>query len=425
MERVIFHIDVNSAFLSWEAAYRIRHLGAKLDLRNIPSAVGGDKATRHGIILAKSTPAKKYHIMTGEAIADALKKCPDLVVVPPNYALYEKNSKAFIEILRNYTDVVEQYSVDEAFCDMTGTQALFGSPVIAATTIKDRIRDELGFTVNVGISSNKLLAKMASDFQKPDKVHTLFPEEISRKLWPLPVSDLFFVGRATEKKLYTLGIHTIGELADTRIEVLRAHFNKHGEVIHNFAWGRDVSLVESQAPAAKGYGNSITIAFDVCDASTAKMVLLSLCETIATRLRKHEVKAGLLSIYIRNFEFFSASHQKVLPSATNITVELHQAASELFDELWDGSPIRLLGVQASRITSGEQGRQLSLFETPDYERLERLEATSDKIRTKFGNDAVQRASFLHNKTVDHMSGGVKKDKINVDYKKQNLDIPNE
>ena len=219
-ERVIFHIDVNSAFLSWEAVYRLYHLGGTVDLRKEVSAVGGDMAMRHGIILAKSIPAKKYHIKTGETILEARQKCPDLMLVPPNYRLYEQCSKAFMDILRKYSPSVEQYSIDEAFVDMTGTDKLWGSPMEAANRLKNEIRDTLGFTVNIGISENKLLAKMASDFEKPDRVHTLWKSEIRKKMWPLPVSDLFFVGRATAKKLFSLGIQTIGQLAQADPAVL-------------------------------------------------------------------------------------------------------------------------------------------------------------------------------------------------------------
>jgi DNA polymerase-4 len=421
MERVIFHIDVNSAFLSWEAVYRLRHLGGTLDLRSIPSAVGGDMAKRHGIILAKSLPAKRYKISTGEAVTDALRKCPTLTLVPPNHALYEQSSRAFMELLGEYTDRVEPYSIDEAFCDMTGTEALFGSPVVAATAIKDRIYHELGFTVNVGISHNKLLAKMASDFEKPNKVHTLFPHEIETKLWPLPVSDLFFVGHATEKKLHDLGILTIGDLAHTDPEILRAHLKKHGEVIWDFAWGRDVSLVETSPAAAKGYGNSITISFDVTDPSTAKLVLLSLSENVAARLRKDKVKVEQVGISIRNFEFANTSHQKQLPNPTSLTAEIHRAACELFDELWDGTPIRLLGVHSGRISDQPDVRQLSLFDHTDYERLEKLDHTVDQIRERFGNDAIMRASFLSNNQLDHMSGGVRKEKRKVNYEQEHIE----
>ena len=237
MENIIFHIDVNSAFLSWEAVYRIAHKGGRQDLREIPAAVGGDMAMRHGIILAKSIPAKKYGIQTGETILDAQRKCPNLILVPPNYSLYEKCSAAFMGILREYSDIVEQFSIDEAYIDMTASCHLFGGPVEVAEQIKDHIRDKLGFAVNVGVSSNKLLAKMASDFKKPDRVHTLYPEEIQEKMWPLPVSERFFVGRATTKKLFDVGIKTIGKLAAADPVWLRSLLKKQGEVI----WGLPVA----------------------------------------------------------------------------------------------------------------------------------------------------------------------------------------
>lgn len=418
--QIIFHIDVNSAFLSWEAAYRIKHLGAALDLRTIPSAVGGDMSKRRGIILAKSVPAKKYKIQTGEPIVDALRKCPGLTVVPPNYELYEKNSKAFMEILKKYSDKVEQYSIDEAFMDMTGTELLFGAPVVAATAIKDEIYHTLGFTVNVGISDKKLLAKMASDFEKPNLVHTLFSEDIQEKMWHLPVRDLFFVGSASEQKLHSIGIRTIGELANTDVTVLKSLLKKHGEVIWNFANGRDVSLVEPEPAQNKGYGNSTTIAFDVADAPTAKMVLLSLCETIGRRLRRDQVRIETVSVSIRFHDLSCVSHQSVLEAATNITREIHTAACRLFDELWDGTPIRHLGVHTGRVSKNGASRQLSLFDHTDYERLEKLDSAVDRIREKFGADAILRASFLKQDQIDHMNGGISREKRTVDYSR--LDI---
>lgn len=418
--KVIFHIDVNSAFLSWEAVYRICHLGGKLDLRTIPSAVGGDIAKRHGIILAKSIPAKKYGIHTGEPVTDALRKCPGLVLVPPNYELYEKSSKAFMEILRKYSDRVEQYSIDEAFMDMTGTEKLFGSPVIAANAIKDEIYQTLGFTVNVGVAENKLLAKMAGDFKKPNLVHTLFKEEIEKKMWPLPVRELFFVGGASEKKLQTLGIRTIGELAKADVNVLRSILKKHGEVIWNFANGRDVSVVEGVPADNKGYGNSTTIAFDVTDAGTARMILLSLAETVGRRLRKDGVQIEVVAVSIRFSDFTGVSHQRVLDVATNITKEIHDAACRLFDELWDGTPIRQMGVHTGRVTQSGSSRQLSLFDDIDYEKLEKLDKAVDSIRERFGADAVQRASFLKQNRIDHMNGGVSREKRTVDYKNEKV-----
>lgn len=412
----IFHIDVNSAFLSWEAVYRLHHLGGKEDLREKVSAVGGDMAMRHGIILAKSIPAKKFHIKTGETILEAKQKCPELILVPPNYGLYEKCSKAFMDILRRYSPIVEQYSIDEAFVDMTGTEGLWGDPVTAAYRMKDQIRDTLGFTVNIGVSENKLLAKMASDFQKPDRVHTLWREEIPAKMWPLPASDLFFVGRATAKKLFNLGIHTIGELAHADPHLLKVHLKKHGEVIWAFANGMDVSVVQPEAPANKGYGNSTTIAFDVTDASTAKLVLLALAETVGTRLRAAKVRAEVIAVGIKSHDLRYASHQMTLRNATNITIEIHRCACQLFDQLWDGTAIRHLGIHTSRVKDGFNMRQLDMFDTTDYEKLEKMDAAVDRIRRRYGIDSVKRAAFIGS-PIDHMSGGISREKRTVDYKK--------
>jgi DNA polymerase-4 len=414
MENVIFHIDVNSAFLSWEAVYRLHILGEKTDLREIPSAVAGDVKKRHGIILAKSTPAKKYGVRTGDTISDAKRLCPELLMVPPHYDLYDTSSKAFMEILREYSPRVEQYSVDEAYCDMTGTIGLYGSAVVAANLVKDRIYSELGFTVNVGISSNKLLAKMASDFKKPNLVHTLFPEEIERKLWKLPVEELFYVGHATKKKLHALGIHTIGELARTDLNILRAYFKKYGEVIYAFANGIDLSVVSEEVAPNKGYGNSTTIAFDVDQGNVAKMILLSLAETVSTRLRADSVMATVIAVSVVNSEFHHASHQLTLLSATNTTNEIHKASCRLFDELWDGSPIRNLGIHTSKVVSETSIRQLNLFDMNRYERLSKLDTVVDKVREKYGDNSIMRAIFLNN-PVYHMAGGIPPEKRKPNY----------
>ncbi|EXG87877.1 nucleotidyltransferase/DNA polymerase involved in DNA repair [Clostridium sp. ASBs410] len=419
MRNVIFHIDVNSAFLSWEAVYRIHHLGGNLDLRDIPSAVGGDVTKRHGIILAKSIPAKKYNIKTGESVPEALRKCPDLVLVPPNYNLYQKSSKAFINILKEYGPVVEQYSIDEAFVDMTGTESLFGRPEDIANEIRERIYRELGFTVNIGISKNKVLAKMASDFKKPDKVHTLWLSEIKDKMWTLPASDLFFVGRATTRKLNNLGIKTIGELAQTDLSIIKSHLGKHGEVIWSFANGIDFSAVEPVPPPNKGYGNSTTISFDVTDAGTAKLVLLSLAETVSARLRDDNVKIKVISVGIRDFNLGYYSHQKKLKTATNITREIYESACQVFDEMWDKVPIRHLGIHTSQVVT-EEIRQLNLFDDLDYEKLERLDRAVDDIRKRFGADSIVRASFIKADKVDHMSGGISREKRTVNYETQNI-----
>ncbi len=419
MRNVIFHIDVNSAFLSWEAVYRVHHLGGNLDLRDIPSAVGGDITKRHGIILAKSMPAKKYHIKTGESVPEALRKCPDLVLVPPNYNLYQKSSKAFMNILKEYGPTVEQYSIDEAYMDMTGTESLFGKPEDIANEIRERIYRELGFSVNIGISNNKVLAKMASDFKKPNLVHTLWQHEIKEKMWTLPASDLFFVGRATSRKLNGLGIKTIGELAQTDLSIIKSHFGKHGEVIWSFANGIDFSAVEPVPPPNKGYGNSTTIAFDVTDASTAKLVLLSLAETVSARLRDDNVKIKVISVGIRDYNLGYYSHQKKMKTATNITREIYESACQVFDEMWDKVPIRHLGIHTSQVVT-EEIRQLNLFDDLDYEKLERLDRAVDDIRKRFGADSIVRASFVKADKVDHMSGGISREKRTVNYETQNI-----
>lgn len=399
MEPVIFHIDVNSAFLSWEAAYRIRELGSTEDLRQIPCVVGGSEESRHGIVLAKSESAKAYGVVTGEPLVDARRKCPGLKTVPSNFPIYVKYSNAMMKILEDYTPDIEQYSIDESFLDMSGTQKLFGPPLEAAHKIKNRIYDELGFTVNVGISTNKLLAKMASDFKKPNLVHTLFPEEIPTKMWPLPVSDLFFVGRQTTKRLHGLGIFTIGDLAKTDKKVIHDNLKAHGDVIWEFANGIGDSMEEvankNRKPANKGYSNETTLAFDVTDAHLAKEILLSLTETVATRIRADKSYISVVSVYFVDNEFRHSSRQMTLSSATNVTNEIYHHACILFDQLWNGNPIRLLGIQTSKATS-ENHRQYSLFEQQNVEKLAKLDSAIDAIRNKYGDASIQRASLHTN-----------------------------
>ena len=409
---MIFHVDANSAFLSWSAAYRVKVLGEERDLRDIPSVVAGDKESRHSIILAKSTPAKKYGIHTGEPLFQALEKCPELVVIPPDYELYVQASRHFVDLLREFSPAVEQYSIDEAWVDMTGTERLWGAPRLAAERMRQRIWEELGFTVNVGISSNKLLAKMAGDFEKPNKVHTLFPEEMETKFWPLPVRDLFLVGAATERKLKMLGIYTIGDLAKADGKLLRKRLGKHGETIWHFANGRNADAVTPEPAENKGYGNSTTTATDVTTVEQARQVFLSLCETVGMRLRRDGKCGSCVSIHLRTNEFQHVSHQCVLHGATNITTEIFEAACRLFDEAWDGvTPLRQLGVQVTRL-SGEPYQQFDFFSglTPQqFERKLRLDETVDALRDKYGEDIIRRAKFAGG-SEPHMAGGLSKER---------------
>ena len=411
-ERVIFHVDANSAFLSWSAAYRVKVLGEETDLREVPSVVAGDKASRHSIILAKSIPAKKYGIQTGEPLFQALEKCPELVVIPPDYDLYVQASRHFVDMLRQFSPAVEQYSIDEAWVDMTGTQRLWGPPRLAAELMRRRINEELGFTVNIGISSNKLLAKMAGDFEKPNKVHTLFPEEMGEKFFPLPVRDLFLVGAATERKLQRLGIYTIGALAAADVRVLKKRLGKQGELLWHFANGRNADAVTPEPAENKGYGNATTTSHDVVTREEAYQVLLSLCETVATRLRKDGKCGSCVSIHLRTNEFRHFSHQCVLHGATNITSEIFEAACRLFDEAWDGiTPMRQLGVQITRL-SGEPYQQFDFFSglSPvQFERKLRLDETVDALRDKYGEAIIRRAKFAGG-TEPHMAGGLSKER---------------
>jgi DNA polymerase-4 len=409
-ERIIFHVDANSAFLSWSAVYRLKVLGESIDLREIPSVVAGDKASRHSIILAKSGPAKKYDIHTGEPLFLALEKCPELTVVPPDYPLYVEASRHFVGILRQFSPCVEQYSIDEAWVDMTGTGRLFGDPRLAAEQMRKRIYEELGFTVNIGISCNKLLAKMAGDFEKPNKVHTLFPEEIESKFWPLPVRDLFLVGAATESKLKRMGIYTIGQLAQADAHTLKKKLGKHGLTIWHFANGRNADMVAPEPAENKGYGNSVTTAQDITDHEYGRQVLLSLCETVAARMRKDGKCGRCISVHVRTCDFQHSSHQITINGATNITEELFRSACLVFEQLWDGTvPLRQLGVQVTRL-SEEPYQQFDLFSgvSPiQYERKLRLDETVDALRDKFGEDIIRRAKFAQDPH-GHMTGGLDK-----------------
>ena len=409
-ERIIFHVDANSAFLSWTAAYKVNVLGEAQDLRDVPSVVAGDKASRHSIILARSTPAKKYGIRTGEPLYLAMEKCPDLIVVPPDYSLYVEASRHFVDMLRQFSPAVEQYSIDEAWVDMTGTERIWGAPRLAAEKMRQRIWEELGFTVNIGISTNKLLAKMAGDFEKPNKVHTLFPAEIADKFWPLPVRNLFLVGSATEGKLKKMGIYTIGDLAKADPDVLRKRLGKHGETIWHSANGYNVDIVTPELPDNKGYGNSTTTSRDVVTKEHAHQVILSLCETVAARMRKDGKFGSCLSVHLRTSEFQQFSHQTKLDGATNITGEIFRTACKIFDEAWDGqTPLRQLGVQMTMLTE-QAYQQYDLFSAlspQKYERKLQLDEMVDSLRDKYGESIIHRAKFAKNPQ-DHMMGGLDK-----------------
>lgn len=401
---IIFHIDANSAYLSWSAVDYLQQ-GYSYDLREVPSVVGGNEKSRHGIVLAKSIPAKKYNICTGEALRVAFTKCPDLICVPPNYRLYMKASNAMVDILKEYSKSVQRFSVDECFLDYTNMSEHFGEPLQCAYMIKERIKTELGFTVNIGISSNKILAKMASDFSKPDKIHTLYPHEIREKMWPLPVRDLFMVGRRTERKLHQLGIFTIGGLAQADPKMIFSHFKSHGVLVQNYANGIDDSIVrKSNHEIVKGMGNSTTLAFDAEDAETAYKVLLSLTENVCMRLRAAKMRTRLIAVSIVSSTFEYCSHQRKIELPTDSTQYVYEISKQLFDELWDGSPIRKLGVSASELMDNDFV-QITLFDSQTLQRQKAIDACIDAIRLRYGNHAAQRGCFLHS-GIQPVTGGI-------------------
>ena len=400
MERLIFHVDVNSAFLSWEAARRVKE--GLPDLREIPSCIGGDPKSRRGIVVAKSIPAKKYGVTTGEPVSMALRKCPELVCVPGDFALFETCSRAFKKICASYAPVMESFSIDEVFLDMSGTQKIYPDPVKLACEIKDRIREELGFTVNIGIGTNKLLAKMASDFEKPDKVHTLFPAEIPTRMWPLPVRDLLFLGKASEQKLIKAGIKTIGEMARyPETEIQRLLGEKTGHQLYEYANGRDDSPVRGEREEAKGYSAETTTEEDIVTYEQAFSLLLAQCDVVAARMRKDGKKCSCVSVTYRMLDFRTRSHQKKLENPTDVTEEIFAQIKNLLRECWQCQPLRLIGVALTDLTS-DDFRQMSLFEnTENHEKQKKVDGVVDDIRKRFGNGMIVRGSTM--KTADKVA----------------------
>lgn len=414
---MIFHVDVNSAFLSWEANRRLQDAIERgdvdeqgrpnvTDLRKVPSVIGGDPEKRTSIVTAKSIPAKKFGIVTGEPVSAAVRKCPELVIAKSDFALYSKCSRAFKNICREFTPVVEEFSIDECFLDMSSMKRLYPDPVKAAYQLKDRIREELGFTVNVGIAHNKLLAKMASDFTKPDRVHTLFEEEIAEKMWPLPVGELFLCGRASAEKLKKVHIDTIGELANADAKAVRALLgNKLGEQLWNFANGIDSSPVNDVPEAPKGYGNEITFDDNITTWEQGENVLLHLADNVAARVRRDDVKGFCVSVTIRGNDMKKHSHQHKMAAATDNTTHVYEVAKKLFRELWDGrTPLRLIGLSLSEMDRdgqeqltlfGETGQSAFAEDAPDSEKDRNADKAVDALRERFGSDIIKRGGMIN------------------------------
>ena len=392
MEREILHVDVNNAFLSWTAVEKLKN-GETLDIRTIPAIIGGDEAQRKGIVLAKSNIAKQFGIQTGEPIFFARKKCPNIQIFQSEFNVYRRYSNALYNLLLEYTDKIERYSIDECFLDLTGYIPKPRKLIDIAYEISKRAREELGFTVNIGVAPNKLLAKMASDFEKPNKVHTLYQEEIETKMWKLPVSELFMVGRRSLPKLQKMGIKTIGDLAKSDEKLLIKNFGKYGKMIWEYSNGIDIEEVNYIKEKPKNIGNSITLPYDYNDIEKIEEVLLALVEQVSYRLRNQEMFANVVNVQIKTNEFKVFSHQRKLDFATDSTKIIGKEAKKLLTEIYNNTPIRLIGVSISGLVEKEE-RQISLFENVENEKQKKIDSVLDNIKEKYGYEAITRAGKM-------------------------------
>ena len=397
MKRIIMHIDVNNAFLSWTAIELLKK-GYKYDIRNSYAVIGGDEKSRRGIVLAKSTPAKKMGIVTGETLYSARKKCPSLRTYPSNYKWYQEMSNAFVAILRKYSPDIEQVSIDECYLDYGKVQNLYGDPYEFAKKIQKEIDDTLGFTVNIGIANNKLCAKMASDFSKPNKIHTLYQEEVKEKMWPLPVEDLFGIGRKSAPKLHELGIHTIGDLAHTSPEKLTKYFKNQVYDMIRSANGENDSEVVSTIEDPKGIGNETTLDHDIRNKGELYSFLRALSENVAIRLRSQNKYAHVVVVTLKDQYFKRTSHQRKLVNATNLTDEIAKVACQILDEMWkEDMAVRLIGIRLDHLTSVSH-HQVSLFEDlEDREENKKLDQTVDQLKQKYGSKIIKKASLIDHK----------------------------
>lgn len=389
MERYILHVDVNNAFLSWTAVDMLKR-GENIDIREIPAVIGGDEERRSGIVLAKSPIAKKFGIVTGEPIYFAKKKCASIEIFPCDFKLFNYYSDELYKILLEYTDKIERFSIDECFLDMTNS--LMGRDILdIAKEINKRVKDKLGFTVNVGVANNKLLAKMASDFEKPDKVHTLFKDEIETKMWQLPVSELFMLGKKTVPKLYNLRIKTIEDLAKTDLNFLIKKFGKHGKLMWEYANGIDDSEVSTKRELPKSIGNSVTLPKDIIEKDDIYNVIVALADQVSFRLRRYDLVASSISVQLRTKDFEDFSHQKKLSFSTSSTKEILKVSKEILDEMYNNKYIRLVGLSLSSLESKDEV-QLSIFDTDTKQN--KLDKTLDDLKNKYGFTSVSRASKL-------------------------------
>lgn len=387
------HIDVNNAFLSWTAVDLLKN-GYPIDIRNIESIIGGDESQRRGIVLAKSNVAKSKGVKTAETIRDAKRKCNDLKIYPPNYKLYQEMSNKLFKLISNYTPDIEKLSVDECFIDYTKVRNLYGDPIKFAYKLKNEIKTKLGFTVNIGIANNKLCAKMASDFLKPDRVHTLFKNEVETKMYPLPIEELYGVGKSSSKKLKELHINTIGDLANCNKDYLYKHFKNQTEKLINSAKGIDDSIVNTKHQESECISNSTTTSYNLNSLEDIYKFLYPLVENVSMTLRKNNKYASQVGVVLKDKYFKMYSHQRKLKNPTSNTDEIYNIAKQLIKELWNEEGIRLVGVSLSKFSSS-MNFQLSMFEDiNEVEKNNELDKVLDKLKDTYGSDIIVKASSL-------------------------------
>jgi len=388
--RVILHSDLNNFYASVECLYHP-------ELRDLPVAVCGSQSTRHGIVLSKNYIAKKAGVKTAEAVWEARRKCPGLVVVPPDYKLYLRFSAEARRIYEEYTDMVEAFGIDENWLDITSSASLFGGGEKIANEIRCRIKEELGVTVSIGVSFNKIFAKLGSDLKKPDAVSVISPQNFKSTIYGLPVEDLMYVGRSTKTRLNAAGIMTIGDLALAPVKYLLKRFGRWGETIWMFANGYDETPVYKSGYESiiKGIGNSLTTPRDLTCDEDVRILIWVLSDSVAERLRKHHLKGRTVQIYIRDKELSSIERQEQLKHHTFITSEIADKAFEIFQKSWDWhNTIRSIGIRVTNLEPADQYIQLSVFGEDRRQKREQLETSIDKIRSRFGHYSVQRAFLL-------------------------------
>lgn len=396
MERIIMHIDVNNAFLSWTAVDLLKN-GSKYDIRNSYAVIGGDEDARKGIVVAKSTPCKKLGIKTADTLYSARRKCPALRVFKANYLLYKKMSESLFNYILSYSPDIEILSIDECFLDYTKVKKLYGDPVKFAYKLKDEIKEKLGFTVNIGIANNKLCAKMASDFEKPNKVHTLFQNEIETKLWPLDVGKLYGVGKRSTEKLKSLKINTIYDLAHADPNLLYKYFKNNTYKFIESANGINNEEVRPEKEDVKGISNSVTLEKDYTKIEDINKVLLAISDNVVRNLHKEGKYANVVAVLIKDKFFKSSSHQIKLKNAINTSKDVYETSKKLFKELWKGEPIRLIGIRLDNLTE-KNNYQVSLFEDVKIvKRNENLEKTVMELKNKYGSDVINKGSLINKK----------------------------